>query len=33
MAHREGLKVNHDRPRPPDLVAEGRSMPKIVSQV
>ena len=33
MAHREGLRVSYDRPQPPSLNIQGRSLPKIIGQV
>jgi len=33
MAHRYGLRVNHERPQPPDLLVSGRVIPKIRGEV
>ena len=33
MAHRDGLRVSYDRPQPPRLALQGRSLPKIIGQV
>ena len=33
MAHRVGLRVSYDRPQPPSLNVQGRSLPKIIGQV
>lgn len=33
MAHRDGLRVSDERPQPPSLGLQGRSLPKLIGQV